>query len=210
MDNKKLQEITNTLKIGYPDAKCALKFKTPYELLVATVLSAQCTDVRVNKVTKELFKMADTPKAMALLGYEKIFDTIKSCGLSKNKTEHILALSQKLDSEFGGTVPCGMDELMSLPGVGRKTANVVMANAFGKDAIAVDTHVFRVTNRIGLVHEKDALKTEKALMAVLPKTDWSLMHHVFILHGRAVCHARKPECGICCIKDLCEYEDKSL
>ncbi len=210
MDNKKLQSITNILKSNYPEAKCALEFKTPYELLVATVLSAQCTDVRVNKVTKELFKMADNPREMTLLGYEKIFDTIKSCGLSKSKTEHIFSLSQKLENEFNGTVPCDMEELMSLPGVGRKTANVVMANAFGKDAIAVDTHVFRVTNRIGLVHEKDTLKTEKALMNVLPKSDWSLMHHVYIMHGRTLCHSRKPECKNCCIKDLCEYENKNL
>lgn len=205
MQEKEVQTVIDILKKTYPNASCALNFSTPYELLIATVLSAQCTDVRVNKVTNELFKLANTPSDMLNLGYDKVFDTIKSCGLGKSKTTHILQISQKLKDEYNSVVPCDINNLMSLSGVGRKTANVVMANAFHKDAIAVDTHVFRVTNRIGIVNEKDALKTEKALMNVLERSDWSFMHHVFILHGRTACKSQKPECDRCCIKEYCEY-----
>ncbi len=210
MNSAKLNKITQTLKESYPDAICGLNFKTPYEILVATVLSAQCTDARVNEVTSVLFKMANTPEGMLALGYDKIFATIKSCGLAKAKTQHILSLSKRLMEEFNSLVPDNIESLMSLDGVGRKTANVVLANAFGKAAIAVDTHVFRVANRIGYALEKDPLKTEKALMKAIDEKDWSKMHHVLIWHGRKICHARKPECSLCPIKELCEYNEKNL
>lgn len=205
MEQIELDRITETLKQNYPNASCELNYKTPYELLIATVLSAQCTDVRVNKVTPELFSHADTPEKMTKLGYDKIYELIKTCGLASSKAKNILELSDKLICDFGGKVPSDMNSLISLPGVGRKTANVVMANAFKVPTIAVDTHVFRVSNRIGYANEKDVLKTEHKLMQVIDKNDWILMHHILIHHGRAICHARNPECENCCIKDMCQH-----
>lgn len=209
MDKAKAAEIYENLKIAHPDVKCALNHSTPYELLCATVLSAQCTDVRVNAVTEVLYKKAHTPDEMISLGYEELEKTVHSCGLSASKTKNIIALSGILCEKFNGEVPDTMEELITLPGVGRKTANVVLANAFGKNAIAVDTHVQRVSNRIGLAHSGDVLKTERQLMDILEERTWSLMHHLLIWHGRRVCHARKPECATCTLFDLCEWADKN-
>ena len=202
---KDIDEILDILEEIYPDAKCELNFTTPFELLIATILSAQCTDVRVNKVTEELFKKYNTPQEFSELSIEKISEEIKSCGLYKTKAEKIKQTSQKLCELYNGKVPSEMDKLTELPGVGRKTANVVLSNAFNEDAIAVDTHVFRVSNRIGIVNTTTPEKTEFELMEVIPKRRWSHAHHLLIFHGRRLCKARKPECDICPIKSNCDY-----
>lgn len=194
----------------YGDEGCGLDFRTPYELLVATILSAQCTDVRVNLVTDELFKDYNTPQKMLALSQQKLQEHIRSCGLSKTKSKNILATSRILLQVFDGEVPKTMEELIELPGVGRKTANVVMSNAFGADAIAVDTHVFRVSKRIGLATGNNVLQVEKELMAILPKSYWSRAHHWIIWHGRRLCKARNPECPECPLKEICLYKDKTV
>ena len=192
----------------YPDAKPALHYTTTYELLVAVVLSAQCTDERVNKVTEVLFKEHNTPQKMLLLNQEQLEKYIFSCGLYHSKAEHILSLSKDLVEKFNGQVPCTLEELRSLAGVGRKTANVVYSVAFNGDAIAVDTHVFRVANRIGLTKANNPLNTEKGLMKILDKNLWSKMHHYLIYLGRSFCKAGKPDCENCPIKENCEKKIK--
>ena len=189
----------------YPDAKPALHFDNPYQLLVAVILSAQCTDVKVNKVTPALF--AAYPDAFALAKAEPadVEPYIRTCGLFSAKSKNLVATARLLVSEHGGQVPADHDQLTRLPGVGRKTANVVMSCAFGADAIAVDTHVFRVTNRLGLADAGDVLKTERQLMEAIPKDKWSRAHHWLIYHGRQVCDARKPACDRCTLRELCEY-----
>ena len=190
----------------YPNLdKSFLDFTTPFELLVATILSAQCTDVRVNKVTGHMFKFKNTPEDFAKMDIKEIEEYIKTCGLYKNKAKNIKNASIMLIREFDGKVPNNMEDLLKLPGVGRKTANVVMSNAFGIDAIAVDTHVQRVSNRLGLANSKDVLNTEKDLRKNLPKEKWSKLHHQIIAHGRKICKARNPLCEECDLKDLCEY-----
>ena len=189
----------------YPDAKPALHFDNPYQLLVAVILSAQCTDVKVNKVTPALF--AAYPDAFALAKAEPadVEPYIRTCGLFSAKSKNLVATARLLVSEHGGQVPADHDQLTRLPGVGRKTANVVMSCAFGADAIAVDTHVFRVTNRLGLADAGDVLKTERQLMEAIPKDKWSRAHHWLIYHGRQVCDARKPACERCTLREFCEY-----
>ncbi|WP_077893819.1 endonuclease III [Clostridium felsineum] len=205
MESKDVQKIVEILYKMYPEAKCALNFNTPYELLISTILSAQCTDKRVNVVTKELFKEYNTPLKMLTLTEEELQQKIKSCGLYKNKSKNILEASRGLIDKFKGEVPRSLEELTSLAGVGRKTANVVMSNAFGIPAIAVDTHVFRVSNRIGIADSKNVYDTEKQLMKNIKKEDWSTMHHALIWHGRQLCRARKPECESCGLKENCKY-----
>ncbi|NSA94398.1 endonuclease-3 [Clostridium acetobutylicum] len=173
--------------------------------MIATVLSAQCTDKRVNLVTQELFKEYNTPYKMCELTEEELQEKIRTCGLYKNKSKNILEASRGLIDRFNGEVPSNMEELTSLPGVGRKTANVVMSNAFGIPAIAVDTHVFRVSNRIGLAKSKNVYETEKQLMENIDKKDWSTMHHALIWHGRQICKARRPDCEKCGLKEVCNY-----
>lgn len=202
---KDVNKILDVLEETYPDAKCELNYETPFELLIATILSAQCTDVRVNKVTEELFKRYNTPEAFSNLSEEEIGLEIKSCGLFKSKSKKIKESSQIICNKFNGQVPNTLEDLITLPGVGRKTADVVLSNAFGVDAIAVDTHVFRVSNRIGIVNENNVEKTEFALMKAIPKNRWSHSHHVLIFHGRRMCKARNPECNICPIKGDCDY-----
>ena len=204
MEKETARQIINILSENYPEAGCGLNFSDPYELLVATILSAQCTDTRVNKTTPELFAAADTPEKMIELGEEKLAAIIRPCGLSAGKSKNIIETSRILISDYAGSVPSGFEALTSLPGVGRKTANVVLSNAFGADAIAVDTHVFRVSNRTGLADSSNVLKTEKMLMQIIPKSLWSLSHHLLILHGRRVCTARNPKCGSCEINKYCE------
>lgn len=204
-NRKNIKIILDILEETYPNAKCELNYTTPFELLIATILSAQCTDVRVNKVTEELFKKYNKPEDFAKLSTAEISEEIKSCGLFKSKAQKIKETSVLICSNYGGEVPGNMEELIKLPGVGRKTANVVLSNAFGVDAIAVDTHVFRVANRIGLVKTDTPEKTEFELMRVLPKKRWSLAHHLIIFHGRRMCKARKPECGICQLTAFCDY-----
>ncbi len=199
----KRSEILRELERLYSGAKPALKFKTPYELLVAVILSAQCTDERVNKVTEVLFGEHNTPETMLHLSQEELEKYIFSCGFYRNKAAHILSASQDIVQKFGGQVPDNLEDLQSLAGVGRKTANVVYAVAFGGDAIAVDTHVFRVANRTELAVGNTPEKVEEGLMRVIPKKKWSEAHHWLIWHGRKVCHSQKPDCAHCTLAPWC-------
>lgn len=196
-------EAVDRLNALYPDAKAELDFTNPYELLVATVLSAQCTDVRVNEVTKTLFAKAPTVTALFEMPLEALEAIIKPCGLYKSKAKNLKETACLLLSRHDGQVPDTIEQLTQLPGVGRKTANVVVSNAYNVPAIAVDTHVFRVSNRIGLVHETTVEATELALMKVVPKAMWTKTHHTIIFHGRRVCKARKPDCANCSLADMC-------
>jgi len=199
------------LKKMHPEAACALDFGTRFQLLVAVVLSAQTTDVSVNKVTPVLFEKYPNAEAMAEADPLEVQEIIKTIGLYKNKSKNIVSLAWMLTSEYGGEVPGDYDELIRLPGVGRKTANVVLAEGFGKARIAVDTHVFRVSNRIGITDGKDPLQVEEGLMKRLPEDQWILAHHLLIFHGRKICHARKPDCANCGLKSICVYyEDNNV
>ncbi len=202
-------EVLSELARLYPDAKPALEFRSPYELLVAVILSAQCTDERVNKVTRVLFEKHAAPRDMLSLSQEELEKYIYSCGFYHNKAQHILSATRDILEKFGGEVPATLEDLRTLAGVGRKTANVVYAVAFGGDAIAVDTHVFRVSNRLGLAHANTPEKTEQQLMAAIPKDDWSKAHHWLIFHGRRVCHSQKPDCANCTLAKKCEFYQKT-
>ncbi len=197
-------EALRRLAAAYPDAKPALEYRTPFELLVSTMLAAQCTDRQVNKCTRVLYEKYNTPAQFAALTEEQLEPYIKSCGFFRAKGKNILATSRLLVERYGGQVPPDRDALTQLPGVGRKTANVVVSNAFGIPAIAVDTHVFRVSNRIGLADAKTVEKTEEQLMARIPQKDWSAAHHWLIYHGRQVCGAKKPRCEGCCVACVCD------
>jgi endonuclease-3 len=200
---KKTAKIIVEKLSGIFSDKPALKFNTVYELLIAVILSAQCTDERVNKITAVLFKDYNTPEKMLTLTNEQLEKYIFSCGLYKSKAEHILSASRDIIKKYGGQVPSSLDELRTLSGVGRKTANVVYSVAFGGNAIAVDTHVFRVSNRIGLVKADNVLSTENDLMKILDESDWSRAHHYLIYLGRSFCKASKPDCGNCPINEEC-------
>lgn len=202
---KETEKIINILEETYHDAKCGLDFSSPFELLIATILSAQCTDERVNIVTEKLFQAADTPSDMLALGEEKLTEYIRSCGLANSKASNIMKTCYTLCEKYSEQVPETMEELTALNGVGRKTANVVMSNAFGKDAIAVDTHVKRVSNRIGLASSDDVYKVEMQLRDAIDRKYWSRAHHWIIWHGRKICSARKPKCEICPLSELCDY-----
>jgi endonuclease-3 len=192
-----------------PCPKGELEHVNPYTLLVAVVLSAQATDAGVNKATRRLFALADTPQKMVALGEERVRDLVKTIGLYRNKAKNVILLSERLIAEHGGEVPEDRDALEALPGVGRKTANVVMNVAFGAPTMAVDTHVFRVANRIGLSAGKTPLAVEGDLLRIVPPEYAVPAHHWLILHGRYLCKARKPECQRCPIRDLCRYSDKT-
>lgn len=192
-----------------PEPKGELEHVNPYTLLVAVVLSAQATDAGVNKATRPLFKIADTPSRMVALGEDRVRELIKTIGLYRNKAKNVIALSERLIAGHGGEVPRDRDALETLPGVGRKTANVVMNVAFGEPTMAVDTHVFRVANRIGLSAGKTPLTVEEDLLRIIPKQYAIHAHHWLILHGRYLCKARKPECWRCPVRDLCRFEPKS-
>ena len=200
---KRKQEILKRLEEVYVDAVPALQFVNPYQLLVATILSAQCTDVRVNKVTEKLFVKYKNAEELAAADFDELCDDIHSCGCYSVKAKNLIGTAKMLVEQYGGQVPPDMDELTKLPGVGRKTANVVLSNAFGIPGFAVDTHVFRVSNRLGLANAKDVLKTEEQMCALIPKEKWGNAHHWIIYHGRQVCHARKPVCDTCFLRDLC-------
>ena len=193
----------------YKGAKPALHYKTPYELLIAVILSAQCTDERVNKVTAVLFEKYSTPQAMLSLTQAELEKYIFSCGFYRMKAAHILSASRDILQRFHGEVPRTVEELTSLAGVGKKTANVVYSVAFGGDAIAVDTHVFRVSNRLGLAKGNTPLKVEAGLNKAIPKKDWSSAHHWLIWHGRKVCHSQKPDCERCTLSHVCDYYKKT-
>lgn len=209
LSKKEIKKALKILQDLYPEAESELVYKSPFELLIATILAAQCTDKRVNKVTNELYKKYNTPEEFLQLSEEELGTLIKSCGFYRMKSKNILKTCRILVEEFNSEVPSTLEELMSLPGVGRKTANVVVSNAFGKDAIAVDTHVFRVSNRIGLANSNDVFGTEDQLMKNIEKKLWSKAHHWLIFHGRRVCKARKPKCEICPLTGLCLYYNQN-
>lgn len=188
----------------YPDATCALDYHNPFELLCATILSAQCTDVRVNMVTPHLFARYPTPQALAAADPADVQEIIKSTGFFRNKTKSLIGMAQALVAEHGGRVPRSMEELRPLPGVGRKTANVVLGNAYGiNEGVTVDTHVARVSGRLGLTREDDPARIELDLIRLFPRKDWALLSHLFIFHGRQVCIARRPRCEACVLNDIC-------
>ena len=209
LDKAQTHEVFRRFQAASPEPKGELEHINPFTLLVAVVLSAQATDAGVNKATRALFKVADTPEKMLELGEEKLRDYIKTIGLYRAKAKNVIGLSQRLVDDFDGEVPADSEALESLPGVGRKTANVVMNIAFRHPTIAVDTHVFRVANRIGLSHGTTPLAVEEDLLRVIPAEYLMHAHHWLILHGRYVCKARKPECWRCIINDLCLFPDKT-
>lgn len=197
-------EIIRRLKQAYPDAACALHFKDPYQLLVATILSAQCTDARVNMVTPSVFAKYPDPAHLARASQPALEKLIQSTGFFRNKARNLVAMAQAVVAEHGGRIPRTMEELHSLPGVGRKTANVVLGNAFGiNEGITVDTHVIRLTGLLRLTRHADAVRIERDLMEIIPREDWTIVSHLLILHGRAVCIARRPRCGECVLLNLC-------
>lgn len=199
--------VLDGLALQHPDAKPELDFTNPYELLIATILSAQCTDKQVNKVTPALFEAYPDPASMAKAEPAEIEPYIRSCGFYHNKAKNIVLACRDIADKFGGVVPCEREGLESLVGVGRKTANVVLSNAFGVPAVAVDTHVFRVSNRIGLAKAKTVEETERQLMQNIPENKWSIAHHWLIFHGRRVCKAQRPLCGECLIAGLCRFNN---
>jgi endonuclease-3 len=208
-EQARVREIVERLRERYPVARTALKFRTPLELLVATILSAQCTDERVNQVTAELFRRYRTAEEYASAPLRELERLIRPTGYYRNKARAIKAACQKLVADFGGEVPATMEALLTLPGVARKTANVVLQNAFGiASGIVVDTHVLRVAQRLGLTREKDRDKVERDLMALVPREEWIAFSHRLIAHGRETCRARRPLCGQCSLESLCPYPQK--
>lgn len=204
LTKKQMEQARELLLAEYPDAGCELDYGTTFQLLVSVVLSAQTTDASVNKVTPALFEKAPDAFAMAKLSEEEIGECIRRIGMWKQKSANVKKLAAMLAEDWEGQVPGNFEDLVKLPGVGRKTANVVLAEAFGQQKIAVDTHVFRLANRIGFVQERDVTATEEALMKVLPNNCWTRMHHALIWHGRRVCSARKPACRGCCLDGVCK------
>jgi endonuclease-3 len=197
-------EIYRRLVEHYPDAHCALDFKTPFQLLIATILSAQCTDKRVNMVTPALFKKYSTPQRLADANPADVEEMIKSTGFFRAKTKSLIGMATAVVERHGGKIPNEMSALVALPGVGRKTANVVLGNAFDmNEGVVVDTHVTRVSGRLGLTKQDDPVKIEQDLMKLFPREQWTLLSHLFIEHGRTICDARKPRCEVCFLNDLC-------
>ncbi len=207
-EERKVQKILETLDRLYPDARCSLNFSNPLELLVATILSAQCTDERVNEVTKELFRKYRSAEDYARVPQEELEKDIRPTGFYKNKAKSLRGCCKQLVEKFGGRVPADLDELVKLPGIGRKTANVVLGAAFGIPGIVVDTHVKRISRRLGLTAEKDPVKIEFDLMKIIPRERWTKFSHQMIYHGRAVCKARNPLCDECALREYCDYYGK--
>ena len=197
-------EVYDRLAAHYPDAHCALDFKSPFQLLIATILSAQCTDKRVNMVTPALFKRYRTPAALAAANPEELEELIKSTGFFRNKTKSLIGMSTAVAERHGGRIPDDLDALVKLPGVGRKTANVVLGNAYDKnEGVVVDTHVGRVSGRLGLTKQTDPVKIEHDLMKLFPSDRWTMLAHLLIEHGRTICEARRPKCEECFLNDIC-------
>jgi endonuclease-3 len=210
-DKRRAASIVRRLRAAYPDAVCALKFSNPLELLVATILSAQCTDVRVNMVTPGLFQRYPTAADYAAAPIADLEQAIQSTGFFRNKAKNIQACCRKLVEVFDGQVPQSLEALVELPGVGRKTANVVLGTAFGlASGVVVDTHVTRLSRRLGLTRQTDAVKIERDLMALMPRREWVEFSHRLILHGRAVCIARRPKCDVCSLLDVCPRVDVKI
>jgi endonuclease III len=210
MNPVKRREIFTCLRASNPHPTTELEYQSPFELLVAVILSAQATDKSVNQATRKLFPRANTPQGIVALGETGLLEYIKSIGLYKSKAKHILVTCQLLIEKYAGEVPRARKALEELPGVGRKTANVILNTAFGEPTIAVDTHIFRVANRTGLARGKNVLEVELKLLKAVPKEFRHDAHHWLILHGRYVCKARKPECGKCIIQHLCEFKEKTI
>ena len=208
MNKEKRTEIFSRLRDANPTPTTELNYTTPFELLIAVILSAQATDVGVNKATAKLYPVANTPEQILALGVDGLKQYIKTIGLFNSKAENVIKTCRALIEKHGGEVPDNREDLEALPGVGRKTANVVLNTAFGQPAMAVDTHIFRVSNRTGIAPGKNVLEVEKRLMRVVPKEFLLDAHHWLILHGRYTCTARKPRCGACIIEDLCEFRQK--
>lgn len=208
MNTAKRRQIFERLKAANPQPTTELEYRTPFELLIAVMLSAQATDISVNAATRQLYPVASTPGAILALGEEKLTEYIQRIGLYKTKARHVMQTCRILLEQHAGQVPQTREALEALPGVGRKTANVILNTAFGQPTIAVDTHIFRIANRIGLAPGKNVLEVEKKLLKVIPKEYLHDAHHWLILHGRYVCRARSPRCSECLIYDLCEYKDK--
>jgi len=209
-DPRRVAEILKRLAKAYPDAQCALHHDNPFQLLVSTILSAQCTDERVNKVTPELFRKYPTPQDFATLRQEVLEQDIRSTGFYRNKSKSILGAAQRIVKEFGGKVPQTMEEMLTLPGVARKTANVVLGTAYGKSAgIVVDTHVHRIAQRLDLTKQNTPEKIEQDLMKIIPQDRWIVFSHQVIFHGRRCCIARKPKCSECSLEELCNSKDKT-
>ncbi|NJD69404.1 MAG: endonuclease III [Candidatus Methylomirabilota bacterium] len=205
------KKILAILEETYPDACVTLDFKNPFELLIATILAAQCTDERVNQVTKGLFKRYATPKAFAEADPIDLEEAIRSTGFYRNKAKSIIGCCRKILEEFGGQVPRTMQELITLPGVWRKTANIVLSNALGITAgIAVDTHVIRVANRLGLAHSDKPDEIEQQLCRIIPKAQWTRLTHLLVFHGRGACTAKRPDCPRCHVRHLCPWPDKTV
>jgi len=209
LTQSEIDEIFRRFQQVSPNPKTELHYRDPFTLLVAVVLSAQATDASVNRITPDLFRIADTPDKLAKLGQAGLEDRIKTIGLYRNKAKHLIALSEALVAEHGGRVPDSRDVLMTLPGVGRKTANVVLNTAFGQSTIGIDTHAFRVANRTGLAPGKTPLEVELKLETIVPERYKHNAHHWLILHGRYVCKAKKPECWRCIINDICLFKPKT-
>lgn len=206
----RIKKILDILKETYPNAECELNHESPFQLLVATILSAQTTDKKVNEITETLFRDYPDLEAFLTLENDELEKRIKQIGLYRNKSKNIILMCNQLKQNFNGEVPRTMEELTSLAGAGRKTANVVLSNAFNVPSIAVDTHVFRVSNRLGLADSKNVLDVELQLQRELPKREWSLAHHLLIFHGRRCCIARNPRCQECPVEHLCKYRKEIL
>jgi endonuclease-3 len=209
-DPKRVAAILAKLEEAYPAATCELRHENPFQLLISTILSAQCTDVRVNEVAKTLYVKYPTPEAFAYANPRELEQDVRPTGFFRNKTKSIMGASKKVVEEFGGEVPQTMEELLTLPGVARKTANVVLGTAFGiASGVVVDTHVMRLSNRLDLSHNSDPKKIEQDLMAIIPREKWIVFSHQLIWHGRRVCQARKPRCMECNLESLCHSKDKT-
>ena len=210
MRKQQREAILTLLEETYMGTETALNSSTPFELLVAVIMSAQCTDERVNKITARIFPKYNTPEKMGALSQEQLEEEIRDCGLFRSKAKNLLATCKMLTEEYNSVIPDTVEELMKLPGVGKKTANVVASIVYKVPAIAVDTHVFRVSHRLGLAKGDDPLAVEKELQKAIPKNKWSDAHHWLIWHGRKICKARKPLCSECVLIELCPYKEKNL
>jgi endonuclease-3 len=207
---ERIQKISEELERLYPKAGCSLTYGDPLQLLIATQLSAQCTDARVNIVTEKLFKKYKSVQDFAQADVNTLEEEIRSTGFYRNKARNIIACCQKIITDYDGQVPSNMDDLLTLPGVGRKTANLVLGDIFNVPGIVVDTHVKRLSNRLGLTTEQDPVKIEFDLMKIIPKNRWNLFCHQLVFHGRAICKARRPRCDICFIRPYCNYQQKAI
>jgi len=203
--DRNIQTLIARLSAEHPNPICELDYNSPFELLVAVILSAQCTDKRVNLVTPKLFAECNTPIAIAMMTESELIPYIRTCGFYNNKSRAIIESARSIVEDYDGLVPSTIAELMTLTGVGRKTANVIYSVAFGGQAIAVDTHVFRVSNRIGLAHSSNVLEVERQLNLIIPESEWTKMHHLLIHHGRYTCKSRNPQCMDCSIADMCDH-----